>query len=155
MIRRSPKRLYLCVALLILNLAFIWGNSMLPGELSGALSGWLKDILSHIIPIKPGDNQGHGLLRKMAHLTEFGCLGMCLSWFVRMLCPQRWKHWVLPLLGCFAAGCVDEIIQCFVPDRGPGLLDVGIDTFGALIGIILFSGVYFLKKKEKLSQEDW
>ena len=33
---RTSKRMRICTALLLCNLAFIWGNSLLPGELSGA-----------------------------------------------------------------------------------------------------------------------
>jgi hypothetical protein len=29
---RSQKRIRVCAVLLIVNLAFIWGNSLLPGE---------------------------------------------------------------------------------------------------------------------------
>ena len=31
--------------LIVLNLALIWGNSLMPGEISGAISGWVKDIV--------------------------------------------------------------------------------------------------------------
>ena len=48
---------------------------------------------------------------------------------------------VLPFAGPFllgaAAACVDESIQLFVPDRGPGLRDVFIDCSGVLTGLIL------------------
>ena len=43
--RYTKKRLWICLLLLILNLSFIWGNSLLPGEISGALSDWVKGIL--------------------------------------------------------------------------------------------------------------
>ncbi len=153
MIVKTSGRLRLCVALLIVNLIFIWGNSLLPGELSGAISHWVKDVLFQIIPGRPGDSDGHGLLRKMAHFTEFGCLGLCLSWLIRMVRQRKWEYWILPLLGGFVVGCIDETIQCFVPDRGPGVRDVVIDTAGVLVGIALFSLVYFMKKRGRLSAE--
>lgn len=125
---RTQKRLRLCIALLIANLAFIWGNSLLPGEVSGALSQWLKELLRF-----GGEDPsaGHGLLRKIAHFTEFACLGACLSWLFGMLRKQSW----LPLLCGFLAACLDETIQVFVPDRGPAIWDVGIDTAGVCLGI--------------------
>ena len=107
----TKKRLRLATALLIVNLAFIWGNSLLPGELSGALSQWLKELL-HFGGEDP--STGHGLLRKIAHFTEFACLGACLSWLLGMLKKSKW----LPLLFGFLAACLDETIQVFVPDRG-------------------------------------
>ena len=46
MIQRTDMRMRLCIALLILNVAFIWGNSMLPGEISGAICHHLRDFLA-------------------------------------------------------------------------------------------------------------
>lgn len=143
---RTPRRLRLCVTLLIMNLVFIWGNSLLPGELSGALSHWLKGLLEAIFGSSGGDPaQGHGLLRKLAHFTEFGCLGMCLTWLFSMLSRPKW----LSLLCGFSAACVDETIQCFVPDRGPGIKDVMIDTAGVAVGIAVLLFGYTIYKKQK------
>jgi VanZ family protein len=47
--------------------------------------------------------------------------------------------------------CIDETIQMFVPGRGPGLLDVGIDSCGVLMGMLLLNTAYFLKRKHKNS----
>lgn len=38
---RTDKRLRLCVTLLVLILVFIWGNSLMPGEVSQAISNWV------------------------------------------------------------------------------------------------------------------
>lgn len=142
MIRRTPYRLKLCIALLCLNLAVIWGNSLLPGSVSGAISQWVRDLIAAIFGQEGTDpDQGHGLLRKLAHFTEFSCLGLCLSWLFRMLRENPREHVAWPLLGGFLAACADETIQCFVPDRGPGILDVGIDTLGVAVGITIFSVV--------------
>ena len=32
---------------------------------------------------------------------------------------------------------MDETIPCFVPDRGPGIKDVGIDTAGVAFGVMI------------------
>ena len=89
-------------------------------------------------------SEGSGLLRKLAHFTEFTALGMCLGWLFGML--QKKKVW--PLLCGVLAACIDETIQIFVPDRGPGLLDVGIDSCGVLAGIfLLYFGHTYLKKR--------
>ena len=144
---RTTGRLRLCVCLLIVNLMFIWGNSLLPGQVSGAISHWVKDLLESIFGAGGGDpSTGHGLLRKLAHFTEFSCLGMCLCWLFSMLR----KPVVLSLLCGFSAACVDETIQCFVPDRGPGIKDVLIDTAGVAVGIGLLLLGYTMYKKQKL-----
>lgn len=136
MIQRNHRRIRLCIIILCLNLAFIWGNSLLPGEISGALSKWVRDLINWIFRLPAKDpEQGHGLLRKIAHFTEFACLGAVISCLVRMLRSKRAEHILLPLAGGFLTACIDETIQCFVPDRGPGVLDVFIDTAGVVLGI--------------------
>lgn len=150
---QTKKRMGWCIACLILNLTFIWGNSLLPGEISGALSNWLGDVLSKLIPgYEAGmPQEGRGLLRKLAHFGEFALLGMCLRWLFGML--QK-----TPKLYFFSAACgaavafVDEGIQMFVPDRGPGLWDVGIDCLGVCLGIVLLSVIHH-KVKLKQSEE--
>ena len=150
--KRTDKRLRLCVTLLICNLVFIWGNSLLPGDVSGAFSDWVKSILAQILPAGPEDGSGGGLLRKIAHFTEFTALGVCLAWLHGMLQKGRLR----PFLWGSAAAVVDETIQRFVPDRGPSLRDVCIDSSGVLTGIILLWLGYALVKKNsaKLSLED-
>ncbi len=129
----SSKRLRTATALLIVNLAVIWGNSLLPGEISGAISGFVRDLIALLLPGDGVPGQGHGLLRKLAHFTEFASLGMILTWITVLL----EKPAALALAGGFAAACIDETIQMFVPDRGPAFTDVLIDTSGVLAGLIL------------------
>ena len=150
MIQRTDRRMHLCITLLMLNLLVIWGNSLLPGSVSGAFSQWLRDLIAALIPGTSQNPQaGHGLLRKLAHFTEFCCLGICFSWLVRMVRTRHLEFYVLPLLGGFAAACVDETIQRFVPGRGPSVTDVGIDTAGAALGIVLLSFAYVMNKRRK------
>ena len=130
---RTEKRMRLCKALILWNITFIWANSLLPGEVSGAFSDWVRALLARVLASDELSTSGDGLLRKMAHFSEFAALGMLLSWFFGML--QKKKRWAA-LCGFFTA-CVDETIQRFVPDRGPSIFDVGIDTCGVLTGMLL------------------
>lgn len=141
--RNQERSIRICKVLIILNLCFIWGNSLLPGEVSGALSDWVKNLLAWIFPVDGMEQSGGGLLRKFAHFTEFVALSFLLSLLFRMQQKQVWKALALGIL----AACVDETIQMFVPDRGPGLLDVGIDSCGVLMGMLLMNTAYFLKRK--------
>jgi len=138
---KTKTRLTLCITLLCCNIAFIWGNSLMTAEVSRAFSTWVKEILSVLFAEGGAEESGGGdhLLRKLAHFTEFACLGACLSWLVRMVRPKSWEYYGLPLIGGCLVACVDEIIQNFVPGRGPGLLDVGIDTLGVCLGIVLIT----------------
>ena len=146
--KRTNTRLRLCVTLLVLNLLFIWGNSLLPGEISGAVSLWLKNLLK----FGGEDSQsGHGLLRKLAHFTEFTCLGVWCAWLWGMLGRKPW----LALLSGFGAACVDEFIQMFVPHRGPGIQDVLIDSSGVCFGVAVLYLIHSLvKKKQTLFLEE-
>ena len=145
MIGRSKARMRLCVALLCVNLAFIWGNSMLPGEVSAAFSQWVKELLARIFAGGTPGVGGHGLLRKLAHFTEFASLGLLVSWLVGML---RGRRSLLPLLPGMAVACVDESIQLLVPGRAGRLTDVLIDTGGVLVGMLLFL-LITIRKKQK------
>ena len=140
--KRTKGRMALCIGLIALLLAFIWGNSCLPGHLSGAISGWLSKLLG-MLPADPPT--GHGILRKFAHFTEFAFLGACLCWLFAML----GKKFPIPLLCGFLVACADETIQRFIPDRGPAFTDVLIDTAGVAVGIGLLLGAFAIYKKKK------
>ena len=142
---RSTSRLRLCGCLLVLNLAFIWGNSLLPAEASQAFSDWVKGLLLCAAPTDTPVFQGSGILRKIAHFTEFMTLGLTLGWGLGML--QKKSFWGIPL-GCFAA-VIDETIQIFIPGRGPRLADVLLDTAGAAAGIFLLTLGHALFQRTK------
>lgn len=149
--KRTNIRLRVCTALILLNLAVIWGNSLLPGEISGAISGWVRDVIKAILRLDGlGGGTGHGLLRKCAHFTEFAVFGALLTWLFAMV--QKPKLLAL-LCGILVAGA-DETIQRFVPGRGPSLRDVLIDTAGTLAGIgILLAGCAILRSWRMRNRE--
>jgi len=137
------KQKILCGILIGANLALIWGNSLLPAESSSELSGWLQAFLSFL----PEGELVHTLLRKAAHFSEFGLLGLLMGW-LSVLTRGRPQIHVLGLgLG---AGCIDETIQLFVPGRASSLLDVWIDFSGFAAGLlVLILGYKFIKKQTK------
>lgn len=128
----TKGRVRLCLALIIANLLFIWCNSLMPAEASAAFSSFVQKVLQFFIS---GQNTvartGTGLLRKLAHLLEFTCLGTLLCWYLLM----GRKNPALALIPGLCAACVDETIQCFVPGRGPRVTDVAIDLAGVSLGI--------------------
>lgn len=93
---------------------------------------------------------GGGLLRKIAHFTEFASLGLLLGWLFGMLRKKK----VTPFLCGALAACIDETIQIFVPGRGPGIRDVCIDVGGVVTGmILLYVGHTCFKKKQSLEDK--
>ena len=136
---RTKARLRLCITLIVCNLVFIWGNSLLPSEISGAFSDWVKNLLAPLFGWTEESSGGGGLLRKLAHFTEFATLGVCLRWLLGMMDTKRWRQMLIPLAVAFVTACIDETIQLFIPLRGPGVKDVIIDTAGATLGIVILS----------------
>ena len=155
MIRKTNGRLTVCCAMLGLLLAFIWGNSLLPGHISGAFSDWVRKILRQLLPFlfkNASDSAGGGLLRKIAHFTEFAALGACFCWLYAMLMTKQYRPILCAAASGVLAACVDETIQRFVPQRHGCLTDVGIDTAGVLTGIVLFMIAYLINKKQHMEE---
>ena len=144
----TKKRKILCAVLIAANLAFIWGNSLLPGTDSGNLSGGIMAWINSFLGLgEAGAETLHLLIRKGAHFTEFACLGLLLTWHFGMAEVKDAAQVAYPLLGSVLAACTDETIQIFVDGRGSSLLDVWVDTFGAMAGIILLLLGHHLRKR--------
>ena len=146
---RTKKRMILCVLLLVLTLAFIWGNSLADGETSGEMSGQFLQMINKLLHLEEsGGANPHHFIRKMAHFTEYACLGLLLTWLFGMTGEKKGHLFCMPLLCGMLAACADETIQVFVPGRGPSPIDIWIDTCGVACGIVLLLiGHHHMKKK--------
>lgn len=146
--KTKEKRTALTI-LVVLTLAFIWGNSLMPGAISGAISDWFGAVLGHIFGGQVDTVHGHGVLRKLAHGTEYLVLGveLCL-WLIP---EQPWT--ALALSGVLAA-LTDETIQLFVPERCGQIKDVWIDLGGFIVGVLLCLLVRFCHKKKTEKTEE-
>ena len=145
---RTKKRMALCLILLAALLAFIWGNSMASGARSGAASGRIVAWINSFLHFENAEAL-HLAVRKMAHFTEFTCLGLVLGWLFAMMGEKKGHLFWMPLFCGLLAACVDESIQLFTPDRGSSLIDVWIDTAGVCAGIILFLiGHHYIRKRQ-------
>ena len=123
-----------------LNLALIWGNSLLPADSSSAVSGGVLAFLGKYLPFLMTE-MGHTLLRKAAHFSEFALLGLLYCGRHRLTKGETPPQ----LLGFgLAVACIDESIQIFTPGRASSLIDVGIDFSGFALGfaIILACAVF-------------
>lgn len=130
---RKIRHLPMYACLVILTLAFIWGNSLVPGDVSGEISGGVFEMVAGLFVLF-GD-KGQLVLRKLAHLSEFTALGFFLTGLWRNL--KRRERLTPPLLLGLAAACLDETIQIFSPGRGSSLIDVWIDFGGVCFGFLL------------------
>lgn len=146
MIRENRKGL--ATALICANLLFIWGNSLLPASVSGAISQWVGSLLGSLLEGLGGEQiHSDGPLRKLAHFLEFTSLGLLLGWRLAISRPNKW---ILPaFVSGVSAACVDELLQHFSPGRAPRLWDVGIDTSGVALGIALLTlGILYKRNKQ-------
>ena len=152
--KRTPKRLTLCLCLITLNLAVIWGSSLMDGSASSAFSGFVGSIVNWFFPGADASQggTGHGLLRKIGHFTEFATLGCLLTWLFAMVANRKWLHFLLPLGAGLLVACADETIQLFVPGRAGQITDVGIDMLGCVLAIVLINLVNKLKFLEETKQ---
>ena len=89
------------------------------------------------------------IVRKCAHFGEFALLAFNLMGWLRL---RRWDRprvaalpWAWLLATLYAA--TDEWHQSFVEARGPALLDVGIDSVGALTGAVVMLVLLMIVEK--------
>ena len=115
-------------------MGIIFSFSMGTGTESGGLSSVISDLL-HIPDI---------VIRKMAHVTEFMILTLCV------ILALRKAHGVSPVKTIIIAGVIsvvyavsDEVHQLFVSGRHGCFSDVLVDS----VGVIIACGMYFIINK--------
>lgn len=148
---KHPRvRLAVCIALGMFTL-FIWGNSMRTATQSAQQSGsvlmWMTPLLR---ALKLQAEGFHGILRKLAHVSEYGLLGVLWASELWLGAHDQKVRGVAIRLGfCMLTAFLDETIQLFVPGRSGEVRDIWIDTSGALLGILLVCLIGFLIERKK------
>lgn len=153
----------LSAATVILWMGVIFLFSAQTGNDSGSTSGgivrWLVNFFHPHFSQMPEDQQmgilvlWHTLIRKGAHFSEYAILGALLCNALRTYNLARSLRWLIPVAGSALYAISDELHQFFVPDRVCSIVDVGIDTAGAIFGIALFSlFAYLIKKRAKTAR---
>ena len=133
----------------------IFQFSAQPGEVSGNLSWRATHKLLEIIceSFETGWSSAelnlytemlHPYVRKLAHVTEYFLLAVCVSFPLYVYGLRGIALTILAGGFCVACACLDEYHQSFVAGRGPSGRDVMIDSIGVLIGVILVRIVCFL-----------
>lgn len=123
------------ILLLVLLLAFIWGHSCMPPDASEDESSTVLELLRPLLSLIVGaENVTLHLVRKLAHFTEFFCLGCVLA----LLLPFRGKMQLLAGGLALLTGFIDETIQIF-SGRGSAVSDVWLDFSGAAAAILILA----------------
>lgn len=152
-------KIALSLAAVIAVAAMIFFFSAQNADDSSKLSGAVSEfVLSILVPeyrdMTPAQRQPYlerwGLVvRKAAHFTEFALLAVTLVCFLHYVWRNR-AFWLL-LLGAWVIAslyaCTDEVHQMFVEGRGPGVLDVCIDSMGAMTGAL--ASTLWLRARQK------
>ena len=140
--------------LTLLIVGYIFSNSFDSVEESSEKSSEIASILQKIFDPyqKIPEDVFHNLIRKIAHLTEFGVLGVSVGILFLLIFYRTNKIFkITPPAFCICVGATDEIIQKFTA-RGNQITDVLIDATGACLGLAFVALVAFLihKKKNKI-----
>ena len=137
------------LALTIIMVALIWGNSLVPGTGSSGLSLSVMETVHGTLRALglPYEWLTNFIVRKTAHFTEYAVLGVLAS---QARDPQ---HAASPraigfaALVCVLVPSIDETIQLFVSGRTGQVTDVLLDCCGAATGILVRSLVVRLRTR--------
>lgn len=98
----------------------------------------------------------HHIVRKMGHFLEYMALGctLVLPFAVIFIESNIIRFQNIKIFLCselFAAlyACTDEFHQLFVEGRDGNIVDVGIDSMGALVGICVGFAFWWIIKRQK------
>jgi VanZ family protein len=95
-------------------------------------AAWLAVSLIIVVSLLPGSARPHsGLPALLEHFIAYAVAGWLMSINVRAA-GTRWRGGILLVL--VAIGC--ELLQQWIPDRNPQLIDVAASTAGTVFGIV-------------------
>ena len=151
------------IFLLIILFIRIFNFSSQDGETSGNLSREVTEtITKNIKAIQRLEKSKKEIvldkiehfIRKLAHFSLYmsaGILTMCLMLTYKMELKKKIE---ISLIVNVIYAISDEIHQIFVPDRAAMIQDVGVDTFGIIIGITIVIIMFKVYKtiKNKVSK---
>lgn len=139
----------LLIAFLIMAVAFIWGQSVLPEALSSTESTLFTEKVLHPIErfLFGTESWSTAVVRKCAHVLEFAALGFLLHLLFCHLALPRPALKALSFGGL--VGLLDETVQ-ILSGRGAVVSDIWLDISGAIIGITL-AALCCLRKRKNIT----
>ena len=157
------------IALIIFWMSVIFGFSAEDGEASQSLSDKITikvikifepdyESLDVVTQQKVFDKYSF-IVRKVGHFGEYGILGFLIVAFIltfekiRIMKKAELKMAFMAMFTCMLYASTDEFHQGFVAGRSPKVMDVLIDTFGALAGAGFLMIVWYLINRKRKEHE--
>jgi len=143
--KTKKQKVIICLSWLIVGLiaAAVFYLSNQRADESAALSQLFEIRIGRLLHIQISDF----IVRKFAHATEFFVLACAV--FAALYATLEKKKPAITLLVCFLYSVSDEIHQYFIPGRACRLFDVGVDSAGAALGILICMIFLFIKNHKK------
>lgn len=117
-------------------------------EKSGNLSLMISEKCVNIVNDMTGKNWTYAVkiqiaqliehpIRKMAHFSEYACMGFLVYTMWRPWRAADAKLYSLSVIWVFISAALDEAHQYFVPGRYNSFADVLLDTAGGVFGVLI------------------
>lgn len=149
---------WLFAAILWMALIFHFSNQKAAesSEISGSLTYRLAEGINSVFGLEwsgetleeAAEKMEHPI-RKMAHMTEYAIL----AWIFLGNCMQygrlQKKAYLYAWLFASIYAATDEFHQLFIEGRSGEVRDAGIDSFGALFGLLFAWAVLYIWNKQK------
>ena len=135
----NTKKLYnyIMIGIIAVTVVFIFLNSFTDSMTSRKQTEAVTDVVAPIIqPVVHDTNRIFVVIRKLAHVFEFGVLGIELSFLFKKLS-------IYPVFMVMVVGLTDETIQ-LSNNRFSRVQDVWLDCLGGIIGIVVGLFMYRL-----------
>ena len=84
----------------------------------------------------------------VAHVVEYLVLAFLVGLALRVA-PGRGLWWGLAFGITVSLGILDEIHQIFVPGRTPSISDVGLDSVGAAMALIVWRSAWAIRQRKQ------
>ena len=148
--------------LLVLLYLVIFLFSGQNGEESGSLSAMISEKCAELLNAISGKHWTQSVIesmavyfehpiRKLAHFSEYACMGVLLYGIWRPWMKKGRKLYLLIVLWVFVSAGTDEFHQLFIPGRYGCFADVLLDTCGGTSGLCacVFAEKTMSRRKQK------
>lgn len=143
----NKRKWIIGIGVIALTLLYIWSNSLPSVQQSNRQSGKILKFIEVVFNTPPLDTEeNQHIVRKTAHVLEFGLLGLEMALLLLLTGTMRWQNVMNILFVGLAAATVDEAIQIFAR-RGSQVSDILLDFAGVLMGIGIGFAVHALARE--------